>query len=174
MNHRFSAAAAVLLILVLGGCAQSGPAVSEPPPVRVDTVAALREIRAAGDGLDSAVQVQPLRDASIDGYLKSARAAESRQDFAAAAREADEALKLAPDAPDLLQYKAEIEVARAQWNEAEQLALKSHELGPRSGSLCARNWQTVVEARTALDDALTVEAARQRLKECRIKPVLRM
>jgi len=32
----------------------------------------------------------------------------------------------------------------------------------------------VVEARTALDDALTVEAARQRLKECRIKPVLRM
>jgi len=174
MNHRFLPAASILFVLVLGGCAQSGPAVSEPPPVPVDTAVALREIRAAGDGLDSAVQVQPLRDASIDGYLKSARAAESRQDYAAAAREADEALKLAPDAPELLQYKAEIEIARAQWNEAEQLALKSHELGPRSGSLCARNWQTVVEARTALDDALTVEAARQRLKECRIKPVLRM
>jgi tetratricopeptide (TPR) repeat protein len=173
MNHR-PAAAAILFVLVLAGCAQSGPPASEPPPVRVDTAAALSEIRAAGDGLDSAVQVQPLRDASIDGYLKAARAAESRQDYASAAREADEALKLAPDAPELLQYKAEIEIARAQWSEAEQLALKSHALGPRSGSLCARNWQTVVEARTALADALTAEAARQRLKECRIKPVLRM
>jgi len=103
MNHRFLPAASILFVLVLGGCAQSGPAVSEPPPVPVDTAVALREIRAAGDGLDSAVQVQPLRDASIDGYLKSARAAESRQDYAAAAREADEALKLAPDAPELLQ-----------------------------------------------------------------------
>jgi tetratricopeptide (TPR) repeat protein len=175
MNHRLVAAATLfVLVLVLAGCAQSGSPVSEPPPVPVDTAVAVREIRAAGEGLDSAVQVQPLRDASIDGYLQSARAAESRQDYAAAAREADEALKLAPDAPELLQYKAEIEIARAQWNEAEQLALKSHALGPRSGSLCARNWQTVVEARTALDDALTAEAARQRLKECRIKPVLRM
>ena len=159
--------------VLAGACAHTGPPPAPPKPP-VDTAAALREIRAAGDGLDSAVQVQPLRDASIDGYLKSARAAESRQDYAAAARDADEALKLAPDAPELLQYKAEIEIARAQWSEAEQLALKSHALGPRSGSLCARNWQTVVEARTALDDALTADAARQRLKECRIKPVLRM
>ena len=59
-------------------------------------------------------------------------------------------------------------------SEAERLALRSHQLGPKSGSLCARNWQTVVEARTALGDAPTVEAARERLKECRIKPLLRM
>jgi tetratricopeptide (TPR) repeat protein len=140
----------------------------------VDTAAALRAIRAAGDGLDSAVQVQPLRDAAIEGFMKRAHEAEARQDYAAAASAADDALKLAPDAPDLLQYRAEIDIALAQWSEAERLALRSHQLGPKSGSLCARNWQTVVEARTALGDAPTVEAARERLKECRIKPLLRM
>jgi len=161
------------LALVLAACAQPGPP-PPPPPPPVDTTAAVKAIRAAGDGLDSAVQVQPLRDAAIDGFMKRAREAETHQDYAAAASAADDALKLAPDAPDLLQYRAEIDVARAQWNEAERLALKSHSLGPKSGSLCARNWQTVVEARTALNDGPTVAAARQRLQECRIKPLLRM
>lgn len=161
------------LVLALVGCAQPGPP-PPPPPPPVDTIAALKAIRAAGDGLDSAVQVQPLRDAAIEGFMKRAHEAEARQDFAAAASAADDALTLAPDAPDLLQYRAEIDVAQAQWSDAERLALKSHQLGPKSGSLCARNWQTVVEARTALGDAPTVEAARERLKECRIKPLLRM
>jgi hypothetical protein len=169
-SHRLVPCALVLALL---GCAQPGPP-PPPPPPPVDTNAALKAIRAAGDGLDSAVQVQPLRDAAIDGFMKRAHEAEARQDFAAAAGAADDALKLAPDAPDLLQYRAEIDVAQARWSEAERLALKSHALGPKSGSLCARNWQTVVEARTALGDAPTVEAARERLKECRIKPLLRM
>ncbi|HEU4663108.1 MAG TPA: tetratricopeptide repeat protein [Dokdonella sp.] len=168
--HRLAPAS---LALVLAACAQPGPP-PPPPPPPVDPVAALKAIRAAGDGLDSAVQVQPLRDAAIEGFMQRARDAEAHQDYAAAASAADDALALAPDAPDLLQYRAEIDVARAQWREAERLALKSHALGPRSGSLCARNWQTVVEARTALGDAPTVEAARERLKECRIKPLLRM
>lgn len=163
----------LFVCLVLAACAHPGP---PPPPPKppVDTVAAVRAIRAAGEGLDSAVQVQPLRDAAIDGFLQSARAAESRQDYVVAAKDADDALALAPDAPDLLQYKAEIEIARAQWNEAEQLALKSHALGPKVGSLCARNWQTVVEARKALEDAATVGAAQERVQECRVKPLLRM
>ena len=138
------------------------------------TGCALRFDARMREGLDSAVQVQPLRDAAIDGFLQSARAAESRQDYVVAAKDADDALALAPDAPDLLQYKAEIEIARAQWNEAEQLALKSHALGPKVGSLCARNWQTVVEARKALEDAATVGAAQERVQECRVKPLLRM
>lgn len=169
--HRVPLAA--LASVLAAACAHQGP---PPPPPKppVDTAAAVRAIRAAGDGLDSAVQVQPLRDAAIDGYLKSAHAAESRQDYADAARSTDDALRLAPDAPDLLQYKAEIEIARAQWNEAERLALKSHALGPKLGSLCARNWQTVVEARAAQGDAPTVAAAQERVKECRVKPLLRM
>jgi tetratricopeptide (TPR) repeat protein len=174
MTSRSSIAASLLLVLAVAGCAQSGPPVSEPPPVPVDTAAAVRAIRAAGEGIDSAVQVQPLRDAAIEGYLKTARAAESALEFDKAIDAAEHALKLAPDAPDLLQYRAELDTARGQWSEAEQLVLKSFALGPKLGSLCARNWQTVVEARTALNDAATAAQAQLRLKECRVAPRLRM
>ena len=170
-HHRLSLI--VFVSVLAAACAHRAPP-PPPPPPPVDTQAAVRAIRAAGEGLDSAVQVQPLRDAAIEGYLESARAAESRRDFAAANADADAALALAPEAPDLLQYKAEIEIALAQWNEAERLALKSHALGPKIGSLCARNWQTVVEARAAQGDDATVGAAQERAKECRVKPLLRM
>ena len=163
-----------LLVLAIAGCAQSVPVVVEPPPPVVDTAAAVRAIRAAGDGIDSAVQVQPLRDAMIEGYLKKARQAEATRDYASAIEAAEHALTLAPEAPDLLQYRAELDTARGQWSDAEQFALKSFALGPKLGSLCARNWQTVVEARTALNDTATVAQAEQRVKECRVKPLLRM
>ena len=134
----------------------------------------MRAIRAAGTGLDSAVQVEPLRDPAIDGFLKRARDAEAAGDIAAAVAAADKALELANGAPDILQYLAELEIARGDWIKAEQYATKSFSSGPRVGSLCARNWQTVVEARTAMNDAATVAQARQRLKECRVAPRLRM
>jgi len=164
-----------LAVLALAGCTQpSAPSASVKPTVAHDPAAAVRAIRAAGEGLDSAVQVQPLRDPAIDGFLKQAHDAETAKDYAKAIAAADAALKLAPDAPDILQYRAELETARGNWLPAEQLAVKSFTLGPKVGSLCARNWQTVVEARTAIGDAATVAQAKQRLKECRVAPRLRM
>ncbi|MEP7042981.1 MAG: tetratricopeptide repeat protein [Dokdonella sp.] len=166
----------LLITLLLGACTQPpppAPQVIKPTPV-VDTPAAVRAIRSAGDGLDSAVQVQPLRDPAIDGYLKKARDAERAGDYGTAVATTNNALKLAPDAPDILQYLAELEIERGNWQPAEQLAIKSFTLGPKVGNLCARNWQTVVVARTALNDATTVAQAKQRLKECRVPPRLRM
>lgn len=161
--------------LALAGCTQPPPAPAvKPPTATVDPAAAVRAIRAAGEGLDSAVQVQPLRDPAIDGFLAKAHAAETAKDYAGAVAAANSALKLAPDAPDILQYVAELEIARGNWLPAEQTAIRSFTLGPKVGSLCARNWQTVVEARTALNDPATVAQARQRLKECRVPPRLRM
>ena len=174
MNVRF----AILLLsaaATLAACAQSGsPASGIKPNSAVDTVTALHAIRAAGDGLDSAVQVHPLRDAAINGFLKKAHDAEAARDVASAITATNNALKLAPDAPDILQYLAELQVARGDWTQADALALKSFELGPKLGSLCARNWQTVVEARTATNDAATATQAQLRLKECRVAPRLRM
>jgi tetratricopeptide (TPR) repeat protein len=133
-------------------------------------------IRAAGMrmGKDSSVQVQPLRDPAIDGFLNQAHAAETAKNFDAAAAAASRAIQLAPDAPDILQYQAEVEVLRGHWKEAEALAIKSFTLGPKVGSLCARNWQTVVEARIAFQDAATQAQAKQRIKECRVAPPVRM
>jgi tetratricopeptide (TPR) repeat protein len=165
-------------LLALTGCV---PPPAPAPPVKpvapvpaVDTAAAVRAIRAAGEGLDSAVQVQPLRDPAIEGFLKKAHDAEAAGDYAGAANAANGALKLAPDAPDILQYLAEIGIERSDWPQAEQLAMKSYTLGPRVGNLCARNWQTMIQTRTALNDAAYVATARQRLKECRVPPRVRM
>jgi tetratricopeptide (TPR) repeat protein len=164
----------LIATLALCACTQPGApskAATKPPVLDHDPVGA---IRAAGIGMDSSVQVQPLRDPAIEGYLKQAHAAETAKDYAAAVAAVDEALKLAPDAPDLLQYKAEVEGLRNHWKEAEALAIRSYTLGPKIGSLCARNWQTVVEARIVMNDAATEAQAKQRLKECRVAPPVRM
>ncbi len=169
-------ASLVIATLALAGCAQpdSRAAPSAPPLIAPFPAEALKAIRAAGAGLDSAVQVEPLRDPAIRGFLRAAHAAEAAGDVSGALAQANQALRLAPDAPDILQYQAELEVARSDWVEAERLAIRSFTLGPKVGSLCARNWQTVIEARTAMNDAATVAHARQRLGECRVAPRLRM
>jgi tetratricopeptide (TPR) repeat protein len=165
-----------VLALLLAGCAHTGesdaPAEARLPAAQ--PTAAVATIRTAGDKLDSAVQVQPLRDAAIDGALARARSAETAARYDEAVAEAEKALALDPTAPDILQYRAELEVLRGHWAEAEKFALDSFEHGPRVGSLCARNWQTVAEARTAMNDARTAEQAGKRLKECRVAPRVRM
>jgi len=162
------------LALALTACTQpSAPSkiATKPSVPDHDAVGA---IRAAGTGMDSAVQVQPLRDPAIEGLLKQAHDAETARNYTAAADATARALKLAPDAPDILQYQAEIEVALGNWKQAEDLAIKSFKLGPKLGSLCARNWQTVIEARIAFNDAATQAQAKQRLKECRVAAPVRM
>ena len=167
--------APVLAALALGACTQpSAPSKIATKPAAAPDHDALGAIRAAGMGMDSSLQVQPLRDAAVDGYLKQAHAAETAKNYPAAIEAVQRALKLAPDAPDLLQYEAEVEVLRGNWKEAEALAIKSYTLGPKVGSLCARNWQTVVEARIVFADATTQAQAKQHIKECRVAPPVRM
>lgn len=167
---------ASVLAIALAGCAHTGssdtPANSQRPATQ--PAAAVAAIRAAGETLDSAVQVQPLRDAAIDGALARARSAETAGRYDEAVTHADKALALEPTAPDILQYRAELDVLRSRWTDAERFALDSFEHGPRVGNLCARNWQTVIEARTAMNDAPTAEQAGNRLKQCRVAPRVRM
>lgn len=176
MNTRFRFTLLVAAsILALSACTQpSAPSKAATKPAIVLDHDPVGAIRAAGMGMDSSVQVQPLRDPAIEGYLGQAHAAETAKNYDAAAAATASALKLAPDAPDILQYQAEIEVLRGNWKEAEALAIKSFTLGPKIGSLCARNWQTVVEARIAFKDAATEAQAKQRIKECRVAPPVRM
>jgi predicted Zn-dependent protease len=176
MNTRFLLATLSLIAaLALAACTQpSAPAKSSTKPTPVQDHDPVGAIRAAGMGMDSAVQVQRLREPGIEGNLKEAHEAETAKNFDGAASAIANALKLAPDAPDLLQYQAEVEVLRGKWKEAEDLAIKSWTLGPKVGSLCARNWQTVVEARIAMNDPATQAQAKQRIKDCRVAPPVRM
>ncbi|HET6545121.1 MAG TPA: tetratricopeptide repeat protein, partial [Rhodanobacteraceae bacterium] len=80
----FATRYAIILIpvaLALAGC--SSPSPPAPQSVRIDRNA-LAAIRAAGQGLDSAVQVHPLRDPAVEGLLARAHASEAAHDYDAA------------------------------------------------------------------------------------------
>ncbi len=171
-SHRFRLTLPAAVAVLLAACAQPPPkpAAPPPPPAR-DAVAA---VRAAGKGDDSVVQVQPLRDPAVEGHLQQAEKAEAEGRLDAAAEAAERALKLAPEAPEILQLLAEIELGRGRLHEAEERAMHSYRLGPRLGGLCARNWQTLVETRELLGDPARKAEAERQVKECRKAPPVRM
>jgi hypothetical protein len=157
----------------LCACSQTAaPVKSTPPPAAAGAM--LQSIRAAGQAMASAVDVQPLRDAAVEGFVEQAQKLEGEGKPAEASQQVDRALRLAPDAPELLQYQAELSIAQGRFAEAEPLARKSYDLGPKLGSLCARNWQTVAELRTAEQDAAGAQSAKAQLATCAVKPPVRM
>ncbi len=163
------------LSVTLTACSSSNPT-QAPSLVRPDTdrVAAVTAIRAANAGDESALQVNPLRDPSVEGFLTKAEQAEQLQrldDAFAALRKARE---LAPDAPDILQKEAEIEFLRGNIIDAEKLAYKSFEKGPQVGSLCVQNWQTIIEARKSFNDSDYLAYATSRRDQCKAKRPVRL
>jgi tetratricopeptide (TPR) repeat protein len=163
----------VLLILagalLVSACATPAPQPSGPSPDEI-----IASIRAAGRGDDSVVQVHPLRDPRTDAWLSTARRKEAAGQYAQAAKAMDQALAVSPDAPDLLQERAELAIRLHRFDQAEQLARRSFQLGPRVGSLCARNWQTVLELRRLDHDAAGVQDAQEHLRRCHVSGPIRM
>lgn len=171
LGIRWVATGAALLLSGCGGSGTVGESVKKGARPDRDLVAAIRQ---AGQATASSVEVQPLRDPAVDGFLKQAADAETAQNFEAAVAAVDKALKLAPDAPEILQLKAELLIALRRYADAEALARRSFELGPRLGSLCARNWQTVVETRLLAKDEVSAESARGQLAACKVPPRQRL
>lgn len=152
-----------LASLLLAGCfAASPPEQGAVRPAR-DMVAA---IRAAGAREQSVIDVAPLRDPGIGAWQDAARADERAGRYADAAARLDQALKLVPESPELLQDRAEVAVRLHDYATAERLARQSWSLGPQLGPLCARNWQTVVEMRLQAGDAAGADAARKGVQGC--------
>jgi len=151
---------------LLAGCgmfATTPPPDTRPPLPTYDQVAA---IRAAGDREKSIIDVSPLRDPGITSLQDAAQRDEQAGKYADAAAKLDQALKLNPDSPDLLQERAEMAVRLKDFSAAEKLAHKSWSLGPRLGPLCARNWQTIVEMRLQARDANGAATARKWVGQC--------
>ncbi|WP_049621635.1 tetratricopeptide repeat protein [Frateuria defendens] len=157
-------AAPFLLAAVLAACVPPAPPVpTRPSRPSYDLVAA---IRTAGDHEKSVIDVNPLRDPGVAGLQDAAQADERAGRYADAAARLDQAIKLSPDSPDLLQDRAEIAVRLKDYGSAEKLAHRSWELGPKLGPLCARNWQTIVEMRLEADDAAGAASARKWVAQC--------
>jgi len=152
----------------LGACSQpSAPAKTAQKPDH-DPQVAVAGIRAAGAKFDSSVEVHPLREPAVDGLLKQARDAETQMQPTQALSSVRKALSIAPQSPDILQYEAELLIETGDWKSAAVSAQKSYDLGPKIGSLCARNVETLVIARTNLGDDAGATTARQQGSGCKV------
>lgn len=146
------------------GSAPTAPAAASAtvtPPH--DQVAA---IRAAGEREQSIIDVTPLREPGVAALQDAAKRDEQAGHYADAAAKLDQAIKLNPESPDLLQDRAEMAIRLKDYAVAEQLAHKSWSIGPRLGSLCARNWQTIVEMRLQARDQTGAATASKWVKQC--------
>ncbi|TLY52782.1 MAG: tetratricopeptide repeat protein [Gammaproteobacteria bacterium] len=164
---KFAISAVVLTCALLVACQPSAPTQGAQRPDR-DPSAAVAAIRAAGAKLESSVEVKPLRDPAVDGLLKQARDFEAQSQPAQALDAVRHAEKIAANAPDIIQYEAELLIETRDWKSAAAAAHKSFELGPKVGALCARNQQTLVETYTMLGDAAGATQARTQLAACNV------
>ena len=157
-------------VLSLAGCSLFGPS-AEPKssfPANPQTSPAnqIAAIRAAGERDKSVIDVNPLRDPGITQLQTQAAASERAGRYQEAGATLDQAIKLSPQSPDLLQDRAEIDVRLKNYAGAEKLAQQSWELGPKLGPLCARNQQTIVEVRMQAVDTAGADAARKAVMAC--------
>ncbi len=163
------------LSVALVACSSSNPS-GKAALVRpvTDRIAAVQAIRSANAGEDSALQVNPLRDPAVEGFVAIARQAEQQQQLDDAYTAIGKARALAPETPVLLQDQAEIEFLRGNIIEAEKLAYESFKKGPQVGTLCVQNWQTIIEARKSFDDSDYLAHAEKRREQCKIKRPVRL
>ena len=166
--------ATIVTAATLGACSPPGAPAKTASRPDLDTAAAVATIRAAGAQFNSSVEVHPLRDPAVDGLLKQAHDFEAQQQIAQALDAITKALKIAPNSPDILQYEAELRIQTHDWKQAAVLAQKSWDIGPKIGALCARNLETLAQARTTLGDAAGAAQARQQLTGCRVPAPVRL
>lgn len=170
MLHSYKRLSLTLILLaasLLAGCSlfERTPAPAAGPTVAPDHDM-IGAIRAAGDREKSVIDVNPLRDPGVTALQDAARNDEQAGRYADAAAKLDQAIRLSPDSPDLLQDRAEIAVRLKDYATAERLAHQSWSLGPKLGPLCARNWQTVVEMRLQAGDEPGADTARKWVGQC--------
>jgi hypothetical protein len=171
-NITRAALGAAALALILAGC--SHPPQPAPASSRLSPTTMVEAIRAAGAVDKSVVQVMPLRDPSVDGYLDGARADVGAGNYRDALDKLTAALTLSPDAPDILQFRAEIEILLKDDAAAEADARRSYELGAKVGGLCASNWETVLEIAESKNDRAGVQSARSAREACHKAGPIRM
>jgi len=139
------------------------------PPAPVEDRSVAEQVRAPAAEQASGLQVYPLRNPAVTELTDAARAAENADDLDRATILLERALRIEPRDPELLQYMAEVQLEKGAWDQAENYASRSFDVGPRVGELCQRNWRTIALARErqGRDDA--ARRARERLAQCQVE-----
>ncbi|MEE4174069.1 MAG: tetratricopeptide repeat protein [Xanthomonadales bacterium] len=148
-------------IAFLTACATQAPAPIEERELN-DRVRTPAREQSAG------VQVYPLKNPAVAELTEQADQAEARGDLGQAAVLLERALRIQPRDPELLQHMAEVQLQRGQYEQALSFATRSHDIGPRVGELCARNWRTMSLAQERLGDNVAAGRSVQRAEQCMV------
>jgi len=148
-----------LLLAMLAACTSQRPAPVEEREVE-------RRVRAPAEQDSAGVQVYPLQNPAVVQLTEQARAAEAGGDFATAAVLLERALRIRPRDPQILQHMAEVQLEMGDYEQALGFAVRSYDIGPRVGEICARNWRTIAVAREYLQDLPGARDAEQRVGQC--------
>lgn len=158
-----------VLLLALAACSSAPPQPTGPAALTSATpqqmVATVRAAASSGDGV---LVVQPLGDSRTAGLREQAARLEAQGRYADAATALDQALAITPEAPGLLQARAETALLLQQFEMAETLARRAWTLGSRVGPLCRRHWATIQQVRLQAGDGSGAETARARIAACEV------
>jgi tetratricopeptide (TPR) repeat protein len=149
----------VLVLLTLAACSSQSPA-----PVEDHEVDARVRTPASEDS--AGVQVYSLQNPAVKQLTAQAEGAERAGDLDQASGYLERALRIQPQDPQLLQHMAEIKLQEEDYQQALNFAVKSYDIGPRVGEICARNWRTISVAREHLKDAGGAVEAETRASQC--------
>ena len=155
----------LLLLLMLTACQPELR--SDGTPVTGLAPERLTEMRDQAAQRGRGLDVQPFRDAGVSALLNRADAAEQRGEWDQVALWLARAGEAADGAdPLVLQRQAELALLMADFDDARLLALRSFELGPKTGPLCLRNFETVALEAELRSDSGAADLARQRQSVC--------
>jgi tetratricopeptide (TPR) repeat protein len=151
------------LLLALAGCVSSTPAPVEDREID-------NRVRTPARQDSAGVQVFPLQNAAVVELTEQASVAERRGDLDQAAVLLERALRIRPRDPQILQHMAEVQLQKKDYEQAMSFAVRSYDIGPRVGEICARNWRTISVAREYLGDIEGAREAVRRAGRCMVTP----
>jgi Flp pilus assembly protein TadD len=154
----------VLLIAFATGLAACAPS----PPAPVEEVDVKTRVREPARQESEGVQVYPLKNPAVAQLMEDASRAEAAGDLDQSAVLLERALRIQPRDPELLQQMAELQLQRADYQQALGFAVRSYDTGPRVGEICARNWRTIGVARERLGDESGAREAVGRTEQCMV------
>ena len=140
-------------------CASRAPAPVEER--EIDT-----RVRTPARQESAGVQVFGLQNPAVVQLTQDAHRAEGAGDLDQAAVLLERALRIHPRDPQIMQQMAEVQLQKKDYEQALNFAIRSYDIGPRVGEICARNWRTIGVAREYLDDSRGAQEAERRAGQC--------
>jgi len=146
-------------VILIAACAAPRPAPVEDREVQ-------QRVREPAQQQNSGVQVFPLQSPAVKSLLADAQNAEAQGDYDLAAVSLERALRIQARDPEILQFMAEIQLHKKDYEQALNFAVRSYDAGSRVGEICSRNWHTISVARDHSGDSQGAAEAIERAAQC--------